>query len=110
MFRFATGQWSAPNVWILPILCTRANNRLLADIFRVPDLLAQIRINPQIAQPGFFLCLPQDSSFQAFLFQNRPGWHMDASFGEIGMAEDQEPVPVGDVGKDFVDHWRHEAL
>jgi hypothetical protein len=25
MFRLATGQWSAPNEWILPRLCTRAN-------------------------------------------------------------------------------------
>jgi hypothetical protein len=25
MFGFATGQWNAPNVWILPRFCTRAN-------------------------------------------------------------------------------------
>ena len=35
LFCLARGQWSAPNAWILPILCTRANNLHCTSTFNL---------------------------------------------------------------------------
>jgi hypothetical protein len=82
---------------------------ILAHICHISDLIPQIRFDPQIAQSGFLLCFPEDGNFEFFILQNRSGWHLDPGFREINMAENEEPIPVRDVGKDFVNHGRHES-
>src|SRR5215207_2260092 len=51
-FRFATGQWNAPNEWILPRLCTRTN-RVRVHCTATFNLVQCIRFcTPMLAKTG----------------------------------------------------------
>jgi hypothetical protein len=82
---------------------------ILANVLHVSNLLAQVRIDAQIPQAGFFPRFSKYSGPKVFIGHNRPCWDLNSRLGKIGMPENQEPVSVGNIGKDFMDRWSHEA-
>src|ERR1041385_7986701 len=75
---------------------------IFTDVVHVANLFTQIGIDFQTLQSGLFVCFPEDGCRKCFMDSNCARRNLNSCLGKISVAENEKPVLVCDICKDFV--------